>query len=118
MLARLNPGRLAAPRGTRPVAVALLSAAMLGGALTACGNSPVLQRIKYCESGNNYRAVNSSSGAAGAYQMMYTTWHALPESRGYRTAADAPAYVQDAAARRLYAMYGTSPWAASRSCWG
>jgi hypothetical protein len=117
MSARLNLGRLAARRGARPVAAAMLSAAMLGGALTACGNPPILERIKRCESGGNYRAVNPSSGAAGAYQFMFTTWHALPESRGYRTAANAPAWIQDAAARRVYGMYGTRPWAASRSCW-
>ena len=118
MLARLNAGRLAVRRGARPLAATLLSAAVLGGALTACGSSPTLERIKYCESGGNYRAVNPSSGASGAYQFMSTTWHALPESGGYRTASAAPSWVQDAAARRLYAMYGTGPWAASRSCWG
>ncbi|MGZ4619478.1 MAG: transglycosylase family protein [Frankiaceae bacterium] len=118
MLARLNAGRLAARRGARPLAATLLSAAVLGGALTACGHPPILERIKQCESGGNYRAVNRSSGAAGGYQFMYTTWRAMPESRGYRNASDAPAWLQDQAARRLYAMYGTSPWAASRSCWG
>ena len=118
MLARLNVGRLAARRGARAVAAILLGAAVLGGALTACGNPAILYRIKQCESGGSYHAVNPSSGAAGAYQFMYTTWHALPESRGYRNASDAPAWLQDRAARRLYAMYGTRPWAASRSCWG
>ena len=110
MLARHNAG---------PVAATLLSAALLGGTLAACtGHPPVLDRIKRCESGGNYRAVNPSSGANGAYQFLDSTWRALPESRGYAKASRAPAWVQDRAARRVYAQLGTRPWAASRRCWG
>jgi hypothetical protein len=60
------------------------------------------------ESGGNPGAVNRSSGAAGLYQFMPATWHSL----GYSgSAASYPASVQTAAALRLQAMYGWSPWA-------
>ena len=117
MLARLNAGRLAARRGARPVAATLLSAAVLGGALTACGNPPILERIKQCESGGNYRAVNPSSGAAGAYQFMYTTWRALPESRGYSNASYAPSWLTGPGRAEPVRAMGTRPWDASRACW-
>lgn len=79
--------------------------------------SSILAKIKYCESGGNYQAQNASSSASGAYQFTTSTWKSLSAAKGYATAASAPASVQDAAARELYAKYGTSPWAASSSCW-
>lgn len=119
MSAHLSAGERGTARpGFGPVAAVLLSGALLGGALTACtGNAPILDRIKRCESGGNYRAVNRSSGASGAYQFLDSTWRAMPESRGYAKASYAPAWLQDQAARRLYARYGIRPWIASSSCW-
>lgn len=76
-----------------------------------------LEQIKSCESGGNYSAVNASSGASGAYQFLDSTWQSLSASAGYSTAASAPESVQDAAALELYNTQGTSPWAASESCW-
>jgi hypothetical protein len=76
-----------------------------------------LSRIKSCESSGSYSAVNASSGASGAYQFIDSTWRTVPASAGYRRAVDAPAWVQDAAARQLLAREGTRPWASSASCW-
>ncbi|MDE9366365.1 transglycosylase family protein [Luteipulveratus sp. YIM 133132] len=78
---------------------------------------PVLEAIKQCESGGDYTAQNPSSSASGAYQFLTSTWQSLNASQGYATAASAPASVQDAAALELYQAQGTSPWAASSSCW-
>lgn len=78
---------------------------------------PVLEQIKSCESGGDYTAVNASSGASGAYQFLDSTWQSLSASAGYSTAASAPESVQDAAALELYNAQGTTPWAASESCW-
>lgn len=86
-------------------------------AATSSSASSTLAKIKQCESGGNYTIVNSSSGASGAYQFLNSTWQNLSAGKGYATAAAAPAAVQDAAALELYNMMGTSPWAASSSCW-
>lgn len=86
-------------------------------AATASDASTTLAKIKQCESGGNYTAVNSSSGASGAYQFLDSTWRSMSAAAGYSTAASAPASVQDAAALELYTKMGTSPWAASSSCW-
>ena len=102
--------------------IALLGATGAGlagtaNAATTSSASSTLAKIKYCESGGNYQAVNASSGASGAYQFLNSTWKGLSASAGYTTAASAPASVQDAAALELYNQAGTSPWAASSSCW-
>lgn len=78
---------------------------------------PALEAIKSCESGGDYTAVNASSGASGAYQFLDSTWQSMSAAAGYATAASAPESVQDAAAIELYNAQGTSPWAASESCW-
>lgn len=80
-------------------------------------HSSVLARIKMCESGGSYTAVNASSGASGAYQFLDSTWRTVPASAGYASAAAAPASVQDRAAQQLFARDGTTPWLASASCW-
>lgn len=102
--------------------IALIGAAGAGfagsaNAATTASAHPTLAKIKACESGGNYQARNSSSGASGAYQFLDSTWRSLSASAGYATAASAPASVQDAAALELYNAQGTSPWAASSGCW-
>jgi Transglycosylase-like domain len=64
------------------------------------------------ESGGNYADVNPNSGAAGAYQFLFTTWQyalrlaGLQGTRYYLVSAnEAPASVQDAAAAALMASY-------------
>jgi hypothetical protein len=63
--------------------------------------------IRSAESGGNYAAVNSSSGAGGAYQFMPSTWAALG---GAGLPENAPPSEQDAMAQKLYARDGWAPW--------
>lgn len=55
-----------------------------------------IRALREHESNNNYRAVNPSSGAAGAYQYITSTWG---RHGGYARAHLAPKSVQDAKAR-------------------
>lgn len=66
------------------------------------GIDDFMAKIRSVESSNNYGAVNSDSGANGAYQFMDTTWNGYG---GYSRAADAPASVQDEHARQLMQTY-------------
>ncbi len=97
--------RVAAPRTSAP-------AGNVGG---------ILARIRGCESGSgpssagDYGAKNPRSSASGAYQFLDSTWRSVT---GLAAPASAhPPSVQDAAAARLYASSGTTPWNASRGCW-
>jgi hypothetical protein len=64
--------------------------------------------LRECESGDNYQA-DTGNGFYGAYQFAWSTWTAL----GYSGRPDqAPYWVQDAAAQKLEAMEGWSPWPA------
>lgn len=67
-----------------------------------------------CESGGNARIQNSSSTASGLFQFLDSTWQGLGFSG---RAKDASVAQQYAAAEKLYAQSGTSPWNASKSCW-
>jgi septal ring factor EnvC (AmiA/AmiB activator) len=63
--------------------------------------------IVMCESGGNYGAVNPSSGAGGAYQILPSTW----ELYGGRVAPqDAPKTEQDRIAAEIWADSGPSAW--------
>jgi resuscitation-promoting factor RpfA len=96
---------------------ALIVVELLTATGAAAATPSFLQRIKQCESGGNYTAVNPTSGASGAYQFIDSTWRSLSASAGYATAASAPVAVQDAAALELYNEEGTAPWNSSISCW-
>jgi hypothetical protein len=63
--------------------------------------------IVMCESGGNYQAVNPSSGAGGAYQILPSTWAAYG---GSGLPQDAPPAEQDAIAAKIYAAGGASQW--------
>jgi Transglycosylase-like domain len=63
--------------------------------------------IVMCESGGNYRAVNPSSGAGGAYQILPSTWAAYG---GTGLPQNAPPAEQDAIAAKIYATAGPSQW--------
>jgi len=63
--------------------------------------------IVMCESGGNYRAVNPSSGAGGAYQILPSTWAAYG---GSGLPQNAPPAEQDAIAAKIYATAGPSQW--------
>ena len=101
------------------IAIVGTAGAGLAGSANAAGSGAqsTLAAIKFCESSNNYKAQNPTSTASGAYQFLDTTWQGLSAAKGYSKAKYAPASVQDAAALELYNQAGTSPWAASSSCW-
>ncbi len=63
--------------------------------------------IVMCESGGNYGAVNPSSGAGGAYQILPSTW-ALYGGSG--APQDAPKAEQDRIAAEIWADSGGSAW--------
>jgi septal ring factor EnvC (AmiA/AmiB activator) len=64
--------------------------------------------IVMCESGGNYGAVNPSSGAGGAYQVLPSTW-ALYGGEG--APQDASKAEQDRIAAEIWADSGASAWA-------
>jgi septal ring factor EnvC (AmiA/AmiB activator) len=63
--------------------------------------------IVMCESGGNYSAVNPSSGAGGAYQILPSTWDLYG---GEGNPEDAPKSEQDAIAAEIWADSGSSAW--------
>ncbi len=75
----------------------------------------ILECIKHRESDGQYGVVNSSSGAAGAYQFMPGTWDNTARSAG-RTdlvgvnPANASPADQDAMAHQLMNTQGLGPW--------
>ncbi|MFH4934182.1 transglycosylase [Staphylococcus cohnii] len=70
-----------------------------------------LQAIAQRESGGDLKAVNPSSGAAGKYQFLQSTWDSVApaEYKGV-SPTEAPESVQDAAAVKLYNEVGASQW--------
>ncbi|MEB7754625.1 transglycosylase family protein [Staphylococcus pseudoxylosus] len=70
-----------------------------------------LQAIAQRESGGDLKAVNPSSGAAGKYQFLQSTWDSVAPSQ-YKgvSPTEAPESVQDAAAVKLYNEVGASQW--------
>ena len=82
------------------------------------GSGNPLDCIKRRESRGQYDVVNSSSGAAGAYQFMPGTWNTnaaaagRPDLVGVNPATASPAD-QDAMAQHLLATQGMQPWGGS-----
>lgn len=64
-------------------------------------------RVVQCESKGNYSAVNSSSGAGGAYQILPSTWRAYGGSGSPQNASKSQ---QDAIAAKIWAASGSSAW--------
>ncbi len=64
--------------------------------------------IVACESGGNYGAVNGSSGAGGAYQILPSTW-GLYGGKG--APQDASKQQQDQVAAQIWADSGPGAWA-------
>jgi peptidoglycan hydrolase-like protein with peptidoglycan-binding domain len=77
------------------------------GSSSASGGYSIPAGIVMCESGGNYSAVNSSSGAGGAYQILPSTWAAYG---GTGLPQDAPAAEQNAIAAKIYASGGAGQW--------
>lgn len=63
--------------------------------------------IVMCESGGNYSAVNPSSGAGGAYQILPSTWELYG---GQGEPQNAPKAEQDRIASEIWADSGPSAW--------
>jgi peptidoglycan hydrolase-like protein with peptidoglycan-binding domain len=78
-----------------------------GAAYSSGGGYSIPSGIVQCESHGNYSAVNSSSGAGGAYQIMPSTWQAYG---GQGLPQNAPRAEQDRIAGEIYAHQGPSAW--------
>ena len=63
--------------------------------------------IVMCESGGNYGALNASSGAGGAYQILPSTWELYG---GQGEPQNAPKAEQDRIAAEIWADSGPSAW--------
>jgi peptidoglycan hydrolase-like protein with peptidoglycan-binding domain len=67
----------------------------------------ILRAIAECESGGNPRAVSPGGLYRGKYQFRRATWERLG---GKGDPADAPEWLQDRIARKLYRQSGNAPW--------
>jgi muramidase (phage lysozyme) len=63
--------------------------------------------IVMCESGGNYSALNASSGAGGAYQILPSTWQLYG---GQGEPQNASKQEQDRIAAEIWADSGSSAW--------
>lgn len=110
-------GELAAARGQEQSALAALRSKITNlesqigrnavSQLFGNGHWAIPAYIVICESGGNYRAVNPSSGAGGAYQIMPATWRAYG---GTGLPQDAPPAEQDRIAGMIWRNSGPSQW--------
>jgi len=67
----------------------------------------LLERIAFCESKGNPRAISGSGSFRGKYQFSYGTWRAIG---GHGDPAAAPESEQDRRAAMLLRRSGQSPW--------
>jgi hypothetical protein len=74
---------------------------------SSTGHYSIPASIVMCESGGDYRAVNPSTGAGGAYQILPSTWASYG---GSGLPQDAPPAEQDAIAAKIYATDGRGAW--------
>jgi septal ring factor EnvC (AmiA/AmiB activator) len=81
--------------------------AEVGEWLGGDGNWAIPEYIVMCESGGNYEALNASSGAGGAYQIIPSTWEAYG---GEGDPQNAPPAEQDAIAAQIWADSGPGAW--------
>ncbi len=97
------------PPAPAPTASSTRSTASSPGsaATSSTGAYSIPSNIVQCESGGNYSAVNPSSGAGGAYQIMPSTWQAYG---GQGLPQDASPAEQGRIASEIYATQGRSAW--------
>ncbi len=69
-------------------------------------------QIVACESGGNYGALNASSGAGGAYQILPSTWR---EYGGAGAPQGAPPAEQDRVAAQIWADSGPAAWVCAQN---
>jgi Transglycosylase-like domain/Putative peptidoglycan binding domain len=67
----------------------------------------ILRLIAECESGGDPTAVSAGGRYRGKYQFSMATWRNMG---GDGDPADAPEWLQDRLALRLYRLHGTAPW--------
>ncbi|MDQ6605399.1 MAG: transglycosylase family protein [Actinomycetota bacterium] len=99
-------GIRAQPAPATPPGSSSTTAGASGGS-SSTGGYTIPSGIVQCESGGNYAAVNPSSGAGGAYQILPSTWSAYG---GQGLPQDAPKAEQDRIAAEIYAHQGASAW--------
>jgi len=75
------------------------------------GNWAIPEAIVMCESGGNFNAVNPSSGAGGAYQILPSTWRLYG---GSGSPQDASPSDQSQIAAQIWADSGSSAWACAQ----
>lgn len=97
---------LAAP-APAPAPAATAAAPTTAPTTSTSSGYSIPSSIVQCESGGNWGAVNSSSGAGGAYQILPSTWAAYG---GTGSPQDASPAEQSAVAARIYAAQGSSAW--------
>jgi peptidoglycan hydrolase CwlO-like protein len=78
-----------------------------GATLYEGGPYAIPTYIVMCESGGNYRALNPSSGAGGAYQILPSTWRTYG---GQGLPHQASPAEQDRIAAMIWRDSGPSPW--------
>jgi hypothetical protein len=97
--------------GIKPPRVSTVASTTGSGSGSASGSGSggytIPAGIVACESGGNYGAVNPSSGAGGAYQILPSTWAAYG---GQGLPQNAPPAEQDRIAAQIYATQGPSAW--------
>ena len=79
-----------------------------GGPAFLGGPYSIPTYIVMCESGGNYHALNASSGAGGAYQILPSTWAAYG---GQGAPQDGTQAEQDRIAAEIWRDSGPSAWA-------
>ena len=93
--------------GITPPPTAASPAATSGAPASSSGGYTIPSGIVQCESGGNYSAVNPSTGAGGAYQILPSTWQAYG---GQGLPQDASPAEQGKIASEIYAGQGSSAW--------
>ena len=71
------------------------------------GDWAIPESIVVCESGGNFEAVNPSSGAGGAYQILPSTWELYG---GEGNPEDASPAEQSEIAAQIWADSGAAAW--------
>lgn len=89
-------------------AVPTASAATSSTASSPSSGYAIPSSIVMCESGGNWNAVNPTTGAGGAYQIMPSTWAAYGGSGLPQNASPAE---QSAIAAKIWASSGPGAWA-------